>query len=114
MKLNLSYRFERELKEKLLQKSNHKLTEEACLIKMFKYFDIYDKGSVTLPDFVKAMEKIGLYYSQQDLEPLFRVYDQDKSGALDYKEFSAIVFESDSSGLKGQQVKRQPVANTQQ
>ena len=39
-------RFESELKEKLLQKSNHKLTEEACLIKMFKYFDIYDRGSV--------------------------------------------------------------------
>jgi hypothetical protein len=39
---------------------------------MFKYFDIYDKGSVSLPDFMKAMEKIGLYYSQPELEPLFR------------------------------------------
>lgn len=48
---------------KLLQKSNHKFTEEACLIKMFKYFDIYDKGCVDFPSFLKAMEKIGLYYS---------------------------------------------------
>jgi Ca2+-binding EF-hand superfamily protein len=30
---------------------------------MFKYFDIYDKGSVDFNDFTKAMEKIGLYYS---------------------------------------------------
>lgn len=51
------------MKAKLLQKSNHKLTEEACLIKMFKYFDIYDKGSVNFTEFMKAMEKIGLYYS---------------------------------------------------
>lgn len=59
----------------MLQKSNHKLTEEACLIKMFKYFDIYDKGSVGFPDFLKAMEKIGLYYSPEQLKPLFTQYD---------------------------------------
>lgn len=56
---------------KLLQKSNHKLTEEACLIKMFKYFDIYDKGCVDFNDFMKAMEKIGLYYSAIEFKPLF-------------------------------------------
>ena len=57
------YRFENELKHKLMQKSNAKLTEEACLVKMFKYFDIYDKGSVDFNEFIKAMEKIGLYYT---------------------------------------------------
>jgi hypothetical protein len=31
---------------------------------MFKFFDIYDRGSVNFVDFLKAMEKIGLYYSQ--------------------------------------------------
>eukprot|EP00347_Sterkiella_histriomuscorum_P017814 403347883 len=81
---------------------------------MFKYFDIYDKGSVSLQDFVKAMEKIGLYYSIQEMEPLFRLYDSDRSGSLDYKEFSAIVFADESQGLKGQQMKRQPVANSPQ
>lgn len=58
------------------------------------------------------MEKIGLYYSIQELEPLFRQYDTDRSGSLDYKEFSAIVFEGDSQGLKGQQMKRPAVAST--
>ena len=59
---------------------------------MFKYFDIYDKGCVDFNDFSKAMEKIGLYYGPQDLQGLFRVYDVDRSGAIDYKEFSGIVF----------------------
>ena len=65
------HRFESELKFKLLQKSSHRLTEEACLVKQFKYFDIYDRGCVSFTDFMRAMEKIGLYYSAQDLQPLF-------------------------------------------
>ena len=83
-----------------MQKSNHKLTEEAWLIKMFKYFDIYDRGNVQFNDFVKAMEKIGLYYTPEQLQPLFKAYDSDGSGALDYKEFSAIIF-GEENGVKG-------------
>jgi len=37
--------------------------------------------------------------------PLFKMYDADESGCLDYKEFSAIVFGSENP--KGQMVKRQ-------
>jgi Ca2+-binding EF-hand superfamily protein len=54
-----------------LQKSSHRLTEEACLVKMFKYFDIHERGFVSLSDFMKTMEKIGLYYHQAELQPLF-------------------------------------------
>ena len=95
------------MKQKLLQKSNHKLTEEACLVKMFKYFDIFDRGTVSFGDFLKTVEKIGLYYTPQELEPLFNEYDSDQSGHLDYKEFSAIIF-GNRDTLKGQQIKRQP------
>jgi len=42
---------------------------------MFKYFDIYDRGEVNFNDFQKAMEKIGLYYSPEQLLPLFTAYD---------------------------------------
>jgi len=75
---------------------------------MFKYFDVYDKGYVSFNDFMRTLEKIGLYYSPQEILPLFeQVYDQDASGTLDYKEFSAIVFGSRESGqLKGHQLKR--------
>jgi len=40
---------------------------------------------------------------------LFKVYDLDGSGSIDYKEFSAIVFGGEQ--LKGQMVKKQPVNN---
>lgn len=63
---------------------------------MFKYFDIYDKGAVNFNDFMKAMEKIGFYYPAQQMEPLFKGYDLDGSGSLDYKEFAAIIFGADN------------------
>jgi Ca2+-binding EF-hand superfamily protein len=48
---------------------------------------------------MRTLEKIGLYYSPQEIHPLFeQVYDVDGSGTLDYKEFSAIVFASRESG----------------
>jgi Ca2+-binding EF-hand superfamily protein len=55
------------------------------------------------------MEKIGLYYSPQELMPLFKIYDTDRSGSIDYKEFSAIVFGGET--IKGQMQKKQPVNN---
>lgn len=72
---------------------------------MFKYFDIYDKGNVSFQDFMRTIEKIGLYYSPAEMLPLFEVYDVDGSGFLDYKEFSSIIF-GNRDMLKGQQVKR--------
>lgn len=75
-------------------------------MKMFKYFDIMDRGAVNFQDFMRTIEKIGLYYSANDLLPLFEgVYDVDGNGYLDYKEFSAIVF-GNREFLKGQQIKR--------
>jgi Ca2+-binding EF-hand superfamily protein len=37
------------------------------------------------------------------MKPLFDFYDSDKSGSLDYKEFSAIIFGNEIP--KGQQVR---------
>ena len=79
---------------------------------MFKYFDIYDRGCVSFPDFMRAMEKIGLYYTAEEVLPLFEsIYDVDANGSLDYKEFSALVF-GNRDLLKGQQVKRAQPSGT--
>ena len=45
------HRFEKALKDKLIQKSNAKMSEEACLMKMFKYFDIMNTGAVDFAQF---------------------------------------------------------------
>mgnify|MGYP001017634589 CR=1 FL=1 len=46
-------------------------------------------GTCEPDEFKKAIEKIGVTIpSQKDLMMLFNYYDTDKSGALDYKEFT--------------------------
>jgi Ca2+-binding EF-hand superfamily protein len=62
-------------------------------MKSFKYFDLNDNGVVEPDEFAKAIEKIGIQIpTRGDLEMLFSIYDADRSGAIDYKEFSSAVF----------------------
>jgi len=91
-------RFEKALKDKLIQKSSAKMSEEACLMKMFKYFDVMNAGAVDFPQFQRVLEKSGMYYPEAQLKPLFDTYDEDKSGSLDYREFATAVFGRESSG----------------
>jgi len=90
---NLKQSFEKELKNKLLQKSGGKTSEETVLMKSFKYFDLNNSGDVQPDEFAKAIEKIGIIIpSKQDLEALFNIYDKDGSGSLDYHEFASEIF----------------------
>jgi Ca2+-binding EF-hand superfamily protein len=43
------------------------MTEEACLIKMFKYFDMNDSGAVDFPTFHKALVKCGMGFPEAEL-----------------------------------------------
>jgi len=65
-------------------------------MKAFKYFDLNNNGTVEPDEFAKAIEKIGIMIpTQQDLDALFSIYDADKSGALDYREFTGGLFGKD-------------------
>lgn len=67
-------------------------------MKAFKYFDLNNNGTVEPDEFAKAIEKIGIMIpTQQDLNALFNIYDADKSGALDYREFSTGLFNKEAS-----------------
>ena len=55
--------FEKQLRDKAMQRSSTSHTDEAFLIKSFKFYDIYDKGQLTYQQFHQAIEKMGLYYS---------------------------------------------------
>ena len=85
------------MKDKLIQKSSAKMSEEACLMKMFKYFDIMNTGSVDFAQFQRVLEKGGMYYPEEQLRPLFTTYDKDASGTLDYMEFAVAVFGEESA-----------------
>ena len=52
--------FEKELLKKLSQKASGVQSEEAVLMKCFKYFDLNNNGTVEPEEFAKAVEKIGI------------------------------------------------------
>ena len=54
------FSFEKELKNKLAQKSSGITSEEQVLKKSFKYFDLNGNGTVEPDEFAKAIEKIGI------------------------------------------------------
>jgi len=41
------------------------MSEEACLMKMFKYFDIMNKGAVDFTQFSRVLEKTGMYFPEE-------------------------------------------------
>lgn len=92
--------FEKQLKQKIMQKATTKQTDEAYLIKSFKFFDIFSKGSLTYQQFHQALEKIGVYYSLevgsssnfQEVMTILQEYDTNGDGNIDYKEFSLILY----------------------
>jgi Ca2+-binding EF-hand superfamily protein len=84
--------FEEELLKKLEQKTSARLSEETILLRAFKYFDLDNSGTVSLDEWLRALEKIGILIVDRGLfERYFREYDLDQSGSLDYKEFSAVI-----------------------
>merc|ERR1711975_77040 len=90
---HLKASFERELKNKLAEKTKGAQSEQQVLKKAFKYFDLNDNGTVEPEEFAKAIEKIGIQIpTKQDLDMLFSIYDVDGSGAISYKEFSDGLF----------------------
>jgi len=54
------FSFERELKNKLSEKTKGAQSENQVLMKAFKYFDLNDNGTVEPDEFAKAIEKIGI------------------------------------------------------
>jgi len=90
---NVKLNFEKELRYKLELKSNGRTTEESILLKAFKYFDLNNTGLCTENEFIKTINKIGITgFTDDDLKELFKKYDKDNSGYLNYKEFILILY----------------------
>ena len=93
--------FENELKVKLQQKATSYVSEETILMRSFKYFDLDNSGYVSLEEWIKAVEKIGVVVpSRPQLEELFHAYDTSGDNQLDYTEFVAAVFGTNSATAK--------------
>ena len=66
------YSFEKELKNKLAQKSSGITSEEQVLKKSFKYFDLNGNGTVEPDEFAKAIEKIGIMIPTKQVSDFIR------------------------------------------
>jgi len=85
--------FEITLKSKLAQKSTGNQSEETFLIRNFRHFDTDNDGFVSMNEWFKAIEKVGVVVpSMDDLRALFKHYDINGDGQIDYKEFSHILY----------------------
>ena len=42
--------------------------------------------------FARVCDKMGMYYPEEQLQPLFNSYDVDRSGEVDYQEFALALF----------------------
>jgi Ca2+-binding EF-hand superfamily protein len=78
---------------------------------MFKFFDIQNKGKVDFDQFFRAMEKTGIVMDRpvsnsaflkpfQDLYEVFKKYDVNGDGDMDYKEFSSIFLDGKQPSAK--------------
>lgn len=68
----MTLRFEETLKRKLSEKSGGSISEETVLMRNFKYFDLDGSGAVSLAEFKKVMEKIGISFkSEEEIPALF-------------------------------------------
>lgn len=66
-------------------------SESKTLLKVFKFIDVDNNGVLTPQEFKEAMTRFGLYLSDGEIEAFFGKYDADRSGTLDYFEFSGAI-----------------------
>ncbi len=85
--------FEMALKHKLAQKTNSLQSEETVLLRSLKYFDTDNDGVISMPEWFKGIEKIGVIVpTLEDLKQLFLYYDRSGEGYIDCKEFCEMIY----------------------
>ena len=85
--------FEYELKRKLAQRSRSPQEELRKLISAFKFFDYESKFIIDKNQWIKGVLKTGLCgFNIKDLESVFERYDPNKTGFINYINFSNHVY----------------------
>jgi Ca2+-binding EF-hand superfamily protein len=85
--------FEYEIKRKLAQRSRSPQEELRKLISAFKFFDYESKFIIDKNQWIKGVLKTGLCgFNIKDLESIFERYDPNKTGFINYINFSNHVY----------------------
>jgi len=86
-------RFITELKSKVSIKSPSSQSEESFLIKQFKFFDIYNSGTLSYDNFYRTIEKIGIIKDKEEVRQVFpELTGINEAGEIDYRAFSKSVY----------------------
>ena len=100
--------FIKELKSKLSQKSYGSTIEEIVLLRAFKYFDLKNTGLCSKDVFTRTMLKIGITsLTEDEISQLFSLFNPNKNGLLDYKEFVSNLYSNKSIISKKQSQENQ-------
>lgn len=96
--------FEIALKNKLSQKTSSLQSEETLLMKCFKYFDTDNDGYLSMNEWFKSIEKIGVVVpTLEDLKQLFLYYDKARENRIECKAFCDCIFRPSTAKLPSQQ-----------
>lgn len=74
--------------EKIRQRTHGADDEGKTVRRIFKHFDLDGYGTIEPNEFRKALETIGCLFKDHEIDAIFRKYDKDSNGKLDYEEFS--------------------------
>jgi len=75
--------------EKIRQKTHGADDEGKTVRKIFRHFDLDGFGTIEPSEFKKSLETIGCVFKDFELDALFKKYDANGNGKLDYEEFAS-------------------------
>lgn len=81
-------RFESELKSKISHKASSHQSEEGFLVKQFKFFDIYNKGTLEFNNFYRTVEKIGIIMEKEEVRQIFPYLRNIEGEEINYREYA--------------------------
>ena len=98
---NAIERFEAELKSKISHKSSSFQSEEGFLVKQFKFFDIFNKGSLSFDNFYRTVEKIGIIKDKEEVGNLFAdLHGINPDGTINYREYAKHLYSGSKASSK--------------
>jgi Ca2+-binding EF-hand superfamily protein len=75
--------------EKVRQRTHGADDEGKTIRKIFKHFDLDGYGTIEPNEFRKVLETLGCTFKDHEIDAVFRKYDANNNGKLDYEEFAS-------------------------
>ena len=92
-----------DMKEKIEAKSNN-------VRRLFRHFDTDKSGSVDSEEFIMGLRSINVHLSEENMDELMSIVDEDGMGDVDYNEFARKLAAADMNGLAS----KEPTASAMQ